>query len=49
MKNLEILKNKNIELMKKTLNDAGIYHGELSDSRLIENFEHYIKIGRISK
>lgn len=49
MSNTKILKSKNIELIKKSLSNSGIYHGELSEKALLENFEHYIKIGRISE
>ena len=38
-----------IELIKKCLSNSGIYHGELSEKSLLRNFEHYIKIGRITE
>ena len=38
---------KNIQLIKQSLSEAGIYHGELSESKLIENYAYYVKIGKI--
>jgi hypothetical protein len=45
--NQQILETKNIQAMKQVLGNAGIYHGELSEPRLVENFKHYMKIGRL--